>query len=81
MTTTTTTTTTTATTTRAGRVRPRVWLAAGLGATPDPVDWPRVRDDLMRRWEPGLDGLWHTADGRHHATWAELHARFDLVEV
>lgn len=61
--------------------RPRVWLVAGLGNTPTPVDQPPVRDSLMRRWEHGPDGRYHTTDGRHHASWAELHARFDLVEV
>jgi hypothetical protein len=39
-----------------------------------------VRDDLMRHWHPAPGG-YRTADSRHHATWAELHARFDLVEV
>jgi hypothetical protein len=62
-------------------VRPRVWLVAGLGNTPNPVDRPVVRDDLMRQWWPGPDGRYHTADGRHHANWTELHTRFDLVEV
>lgn len=61
--------------------RPRVWLVAGVTATPEPADHPPVRDDLMRRWEPGSDGRYHTADGRHHANWTELHARYDLVEV
>lgn len=62
--------------------RPRVWLVAGVSATDnEPADLPVVRDDLMRTWEPGADNRWHTADGRHHATWTELHARFDLVEV
>lgn len=65
---------------------PRVWLVAGLSTTDNqtdvaPADRPVVRDDLMRIWEPGPDGRWHTADGRHHATWGELHSRYDLVEV
>lgn len=65
--------------------RPRVWLVAGL-STPDgvdsvPVDRPVVRDDLMRCWEPGEGGWWHTVDGRHHATWTDLRTRYDLVEV
>lgn len=59
----------------------RVWLVAGLVATGTPADMPVVRDDLMREWLPGPDHRWHTADGRHHATWRELHTRFDLVEV
>jgi hypothetical protein len=59
----------------------RVWLVAGLSTTPAPADMPVVRDDLMREWAPGPDRRWHTADGRHHATWRELHIRFDLVEV
>jgi hypothetical protein len=58
-----------------------VWLVAGVATTPEPTDHPPVRDDLMRVWEPGQDGRWHTADGRHHADWTELHSRFDLVEV
>lgn len=65
-------------------MRPRVWLVAGLSTTDSevvPADRPVVRDDLMRRWYPGVDGRWHTADGRHHATWRELRSRFDLVEV
>jgi hypothetical protein len=62
---------------------PRVWLVAGLGTEPDPVDHPVVRDDLMRQWfpGPGPGDDYHTADGRHHAKWTELHTRFDLVEV
>ncbi|MEC3974573.1 hypothetical protein [Amycolatopsis sp. H20-H5] len=62
-------------------IRPRVWLVAGLGAEPDPTDHPVVRDHLMRQWIPGSRGSYHTADGRHHANWTELHTRFDLVEV
>jgi hypothetical protein len=61
--------------------RPRVWLVAGLRDAPAPVDAVTVRDDLMRTWTPGPDSNWHTADGRHHATWRELHGRYDLVEV
>lgn len=60
---------------------PRVWLVAGLGHTPDPDDMPTVRDDQMHVWHFGTDGRLHTADGRHHATWTELHARTDLHEV
>lgn len=69
------------TTTGGGSCRPRVWLVAGLAAAPEPDDLPVVRDHLMRVWHPGTDRCWHTPDGRHHASWAELHARFDLVEV
>jgi hypothetical protein len=61
--------------------RPRVWLVAGLGGAPDPHDQPTVRDDQLRTWRPGDDGRYHTADGWHHATWTELHARHDLIEV
>lgn len=65
--------------------RPRVWLVAGMSTTDAtgtaPADLPVVRDDLMRTWEPGADNQYHTSDGRHHATWTELHARYDLVEV
>ncbi|MGH3853145.1 MAG: hypothetical protein ACRDR6_06535 [Pseudonocardiaceae bacterium] len=35
----------------------------------------------MRTWRPGPDGRYRTGDGRHYATWDELHARHDLVEV
>ena len=58
-----------------------MWLAAGLCRTPDPTDHPVVRDDQLRRWLPDEHGRYHTADGRHHATWCDLHARYDLVEV
>ncbi|MBV8540611.1 MAG: hypothetical protein JO063_06980 [Pseudonocardiales bacterium] len=60
---------------------PRVWLVAGLGTAPEPTDQPTVRDDLMRTWRPGPDGRYTTGGGRHHATWGELRARHDLVEV
>lgn len=63
------------------RSRPRVWLVAGLADADEPADHPAVRDDLLRDWRPGSDGRWHTRDGRHHATWSQLHARHDLVEV
>lgn len=67
----------------------RVWLVAGLAtnnggdvaATPESVGVSAVRDGGLRVWHRGDDGDWHTADGRHHATWTELHTRFDLVEV
>jgi protocatechuate 3,4-dioxygenase beta subunit len=58
--------------------RPRVWL---VGITSDPADQPVVRDTRMRTWQPGDDGRYHSADGWHHATWTELHSRYDLVEV
>lgn len=61
--------------------KPRVWLVVGLDNDPAPTDQPVVRDNQIRRWHPGTDGRWHTPDGLHHATWAELHARYDLVEV
>lgn len=61
--------------------RPRVWLVGRIGTMPDPADLPAVRDTWMRTWRPGTDGVYHSADGWHHATWAELHARCDLVEV
>jgi hypothetical protein len=61
--------------------KPRVWLVAGIGSTPDPTDNPTVRDNRMCTWRPGPDGHYHSADGWHHATWSELHTRFDLVEV
>jgi hypothetical protein len=61
--------------------RPRVWLVGTIGTTPDPIDHPTVRDTWLRTWFPGADGIYHSTDGRHHATWTELHARFDLVEV
>ena len=58
--------------------RPRVWL---VGAASDPADMPTVRDTRMRTWQPGDDGRYHSADGWHHASWTELHSRYDLVEV
>jgi hypothetical protein len=61
--------------------RPRVWLVASLSAVPDPADHPTVRDNRMVTWLPDRTGRYHTTDGRHHASWSELHARFDLVEV
>jgi hypothetical protein len=59
--------------------RPRVWLVGRIGTEPN--DLPAVRDTRMRTWVPGDDGVYHSADGWHHATWTELHSRFDLVEV
>lgn len=59
--------------------RPRVWLVGRIGT--DPIDQPAVRDTRMRTWMPGTDGVYHSTDGWHHATWTELHSRFDLVEV
>jgi hypothetical protein len=61
--------------------RPRVWLVAGIGATPDPTDHPTVRDNRMITWRPSPDGTYHSVDGWHHATWSELHSRYDLVEI
>ncbi|MGH3769876.1 MAG: hypothetical protein ACRDRW_00505 [Pseudonocardiaceae bacterium] len=63
------------------RARPRVWLVAGLGTAPAPTDRPTVRDDLTRTWRPGPDGRYSTAESHQHATWEELRARHDLVEV
>lgn len=57
----------------------RVWLVAALSNTREPADRPAVRDDLMRTWLPGGGNGYR--NGRHAATWAELHSRFDLVEV
>ncbi|MGH3438974.1 MAG: hypothetical protein ACRDRN_21220 [Sciscionella sp.] len=61
-------------------LRPRVWLAGEMGGASEPADRPTVRDDLMRTWHPDGGG-WRTVDGLHHASWAELHAWFDLVEL
>lgn len=62
--------------------RPRIWLVAGTRELePEPEDLPTVRDGLMHTWCPGADGLMHTPDGRHHATWRELRDRYDLEEV
>ena len=61
--------------------RPRVWLVAGIGSTPDPTDHPVVRDNRMITWQPDATGTYHSTNGYHHATWTELHSRFDLVEV
>ena len=60
--------------------KPRVWLVAGIGSTPDPTDRPIVRDNRMTTWRPAPDGTYHS-NGWHHTTWSELHARFDLVEI
>ncbi|HEX6357810.1 hypothetical protein [Actinophytocola sp.] len=60
------------------RNRPRVWL---VGSNSEPSDQPAVRDTHLRTWVPGDDGIYHSSDGWHHATWTELHSRFDLVEV
>ena len=60
---------------------PPVWLVAGTSGADEPAAHPPVRDDLMRVWVSGMDGRYHTSDGRHHARWTELHARYDLVEV
>lgn len=60
--------------------RPRVWLV-GSAPEPEPDALPTVRDTWMRTWRPGPDGRYHSTDGRHHATWTELHSRYDLVEM
>ncbi|MFD9665377.1 hypothetical protein ACFWAY_27770 [Rhodococcus sp. NPDC059968] len=59
----------------------RVWLVAALAHTREPADRPAVRDDLMRTWVPEPGSGYRTRDGRRRATWAQLHSRFDLVEV
>jgi hypothetical protein len=61
--------------------RPRVWLVAGIGSTPDPVDLPTVRDNRMITWHPDPTGHYHSTNGRHHATWTDLHSHFDLIEI
>jgi hypothetical protein len=61
--------------------KPRVWLVAGLGAEHPPAQPVEVVDDQLHHWIPGPDGLLHTVDGRHHASWTELHQRTDLREV
>jgi hypothetical protein len=73
---------TSATTNRTTTNRPRVWLVAG-GHVLDPptAQLPAVRDTRGHTWLPGDDGLMHTATGYHHASWTELRARYDLVEV
>jgi hypothetical protein len=75
------TSSTTAPTSRPTPNRPRVWLVGVMGTTPDPTDRPAVRDTWLRTWVPGDDGHYHSSDGRRHATWTELHSRYDLVEV
>lgn len=62
--------------------RPRVWLVGGTTGPKPPTgtDKPAVSDG-HRRWLPGSADTWHTEDGRHHATWPDLHKRFDLVEL
>lgn len=62
-------------------VEPRVWLMGGLASPPPTGDDRPALSDLTRVWLPGPDGGYRTEDGRHHATWADLHARHDLVEV
>lgn len=59
----------------------RVWLVASVRDIPEPADRPTVRDDLMRTWRPEGDCSYRCEYGKRCATWAELHARFDLVEV
>lgn len=60
----------------------RVWLVAPLCAVPEPSDRPAIRDDMMRIWLPDSErGGYCTSGGHHHATWQQLHTRFDLVEV
>jgi hypothetical protein len=63
---------------------PRVWLSGG-GDKPEPRRTDRTRlvlSDGRNLWEPDLGGDgWQTLDGRHHAEWGELRARYDLVEV
>ena len=59
-------------------MRPRVWL---VGSTSEPADHPAVRDTWLRTWVRHDDGVYHSSDGWHHATWTELHSRSDLVEV
>ncbi|MFD9668312.1 hypothetical protein ACFWAY_43115 [Rhodococcus sp. NPDC059968] len=59
----------------------RVWLVAALSNTGEPADRPVVRDDLMRTWLPDRGSGYRSPNGRRRVTWAELHARFDLVEV
>jgi hypothetical protein len=61
--------------------RPRVWLVASIGPAPDPVDRPTVRDNRMITWHADTTGRYHSTDGWHHASWTELHSRFDLVEI
>jgi hypothetical protein len=63
--------------------RPRVWLVGGCSTSdPRPDQLPAVRDSLGHVWWPREDGLMHmTAAGQHHASWHELRARYDLVEV
>lgn len=64
------------------RTRPRVWLVGGnTTSDPAPGQEPAVRTDLMREWRPTSGGGYVTVDGRHRATWRELRARYDLVEV
>jgi hypothetical protein len=60
---------------------PRVWLAAGIGAEAPHDHLVAVHDDQGRTWFAEDDGCFHTGDNRRHASWAELHARTDLIEV
>src|ERR1041384_1724021 len=56
--------------------RPRVWLVAGIGSTPDPIDHPVVRDNRMITWHPDPAGRYHSVDGHHPATWTQPHSPF-----
>lgn len=57
---------------------PRVWLAGRCGRATEAARV--VRDDQLRVWFRGADGLFHTGDRHHQSTWEALTARSDLVE-
>lgn len=46
-----------------------------------PVGMDAVRDDRGVIWHRTDDGRFHTRDGRHHLSPAELSARTDLTET
>lgn len=61
---------------------PKIWLAGGDAdrAQPSNATW-FAEVPSGRQWIPDGRGQWHTADNRHHASLAELRARYDLVET
>lgn len=61
----------------------QIWLAGGDRPGQQPPSNATWLAEIQsgRRWIPDGRGTWHTDDNRHHATLAELRARYDLAEV